>query len=129
MNGNKLLLDTNILIYLSKKELSLEDFACESDILYLSVISYMEAKGYPFINKQEETIIERLCENLFKVHLSENIIEKVVGLRKQNKIKLPDAIILASAIEHNLKLITRNVKDFESAAPLNILVNPFKEEG
>jgi hypothetical protein len=59
--------------------------------------------------------------------LSENIIETVVSLRKQNKIKLPDAIILASAIENNLKLITRNIKDFESAAPLDILVNPFNE--
>jgi predicted nucleic acid-binding protein len=127
MNGNRLLIDTNILIYLSKKELSIDDFAGESDVLYLSVISYMEAKGYPFINKQEESIIDKLCENLIKVHLSENIIETVVSLRKQNKIKLPDAIILASAIEHNLKLITRNIKDFESAAPLDILLNPFRE--
>jgi len=64
MSGNKLLLDTNILIYLSKKEIRLEDFAREGDLLHISVISFMEAKGYQFSNKQEETIIDTLCRNL-----------------------------------------------------------------
>ncbi len=45
MSGNRLLLDTNILIYLSKQELKLEDFASEDDMLYISVITLMEAKG------------------------------------------------------------------------------------
>jgi len=44
MSGNKLLLDTNILIYLSKKEIRLEDFAGEGDLLHISDISFMEAK-------------------------------------------------------------------------------------
>ena len=127
MSGNKLLLDTNILIYLSKKEIKLADFTRKDDALYISVISLMEAKGYPFSNKQEETIIDNLCENLLKVHLTDKVIEAVIALRKKHKIKLPDAIILASAIENKLKLITRNSKDFESAAPLNSVVNPFRD--
>jgi predicted nucleic acid-binding protein len=53
MSGNKLLLDTNILIYLSKKELNLEDFANVNDVLYISVITLMEAKGYQYSNKKE----------------------------------------------------------------------------
>ena len=127
MSGNKLLLDTNILIYLSKKEIKLTDFARKDDALYISVISLMEAKGYPFSNKQEETIIDNLCENLLKVQLTDQVIEAVIALRRKHKIKLPDAIILASAIENKLKLITRNSKDFESAAPLNSVVNPFRD--
>lgn len=127
MSGNKLLLDTNILIYLSKKGIKLTDFTRKDDALYISVISLMEAKGYPFSNKQEETIIDNLCENLLKVQLTDKVIEAVIALRKKHKIKLPDAIILASAIENKLKLITRNSKDFESAAPLNSVVNPFMD--
>jgi len=125
MSGNRLLLDTNILIYLSKHELKLEDFASEDDELYISVITLMEAKGYPFSNKKEAILIDSLCENLIKAHLSDDVIETVIGLRKKYKIKLPDAIILATAIENNLKLITRNTKDFEIAAPADMVFNPF----
>ena len=125
MSGNRLLLDTNILIYLSKQELKLEDFASEDDVLYISVITLMEAKGYPFSNKKEEILIDSLCENLIKAHLSDDVIETVIGLQKKYKIKLPDAIILATAIENNLKLITRNTKDFEIAAPADMVFNPF----
>ena len=126
MSGNRLLLDTNILIYLSKQELKLEDFASEEDVLYISVITLMEAKGYTFGSKKEEILIDTLCENLIKTDLTNDIIETVIRLRKTNKIKLPDAIILATAIENNLKLITRNTKDFEVAAPSDIVFNPFK---
>jgi len=126
MSGNRLLLVTNILIYLSKQELKLEDFASEEDVLYISVITLMEAKGYTFASKKEEILINTLCENLIKADLTNGVIETVIRLRKTNKIKLPDAIILATAIENNLKLITRNTKDFEVAAPSDIVFNPFK---
>ena len=125
MSGNNLLLDTNILIYLSKKELKIEEFARKDDELYISVISVMEAKGYQFGSKQEERIIDSLCDNLIKVHLTDEVIKKVINFRKKHKIKLPDAIILASAIEYNLKLVTRNIRDFQMAAPTHILINPF----
>lgn len=126
MNGNRLLLDTNILIYLSKKELKLEDFASENDVLFISVITLMEAKGYKYTNLKEETIIDELCKNLIKVHITDKIIGTVITLRKKHKIKLPDAIILSSAIENDLLLVTRNSKDFEAADPNKLVVNPFK---
>jgi len=125
MSGNKLLLDTNILIYLSKKELNLEDFAKVNDVLYISVITLMEAKGYQYSNKKEEIIIDTLCENRIKVSITDEVIETVIDLRKKHRIKLPDAIILATAIENNLKLITRNTKDFEVADPNDLVINPF----
>jgi hypothetical protein len=126
MSGNRLLLDTNILIYLSKKELKLEDFASEEDVLFISVITLMEAKGYPFSNKKEEIIIDTLCENLIKAYVTDDVIETVIGLRRKHKIKLPDAIILATAIDNNMQLITRNTKDFEVASHAERIYNPFK---
>ncbi len=39
-------------------------------------------------------------------------------------IKLPDAVIAATALTHSLKLMTRNQADFERIAELTI-VNPF----
>lgn len=95
-------------------------------MLYISVITLMEAKGYNFSSKKEEILIDTLCENLIKADLTNGVIETVISLRKINKIKLPDAIILATAIENNLKLITRNTKDFNVAAPSDIVFNPFR---
>lgn len=88
MSGNRLLLDTNILIYLSKKEINLEDFASEDDVLYISVITLMEAKGYQYSNKKEETIINTLCENLVNVYLTDNVVETVISLRKKHKLSV-----------------------------------------
>jgi len=125
MNGNKYLLDTNILIYLSKNELKLEDFANSADSLYISVISIMEAKGFPFSNQQEEKIISAICDNLIKVGITDQIVDTVISLRKKSRLKLPDAIILASAIENNLTLVTRNTKDFDYQETNNTILNPF----
>jgi len=47
MNGNSALLDSNIIIYLSKREVPLS-FLDQFDEHYISVITYMEVLGYQF---------------------------------------------------------------------------------
>ena len=47
MNGKKALLDSNIIIYLSKRELS-PDFIENFSELFISVVTYMEIFGYKF---------------------------------------------------------------------------------
>jgi len=51
------------------------------------------------------------------IPVSQNITERAVQLRREREMKLPDAIILASAIEHGLLLVTRNIKDFDATLP------------
>ena len=55
--------------------------------------------------------------------LDEVIIQQTIRLRQQHRIKLPDAIIAATALVHGLPLLTRNVSDFRAIAGLAIL-NP-----
>jgi predicted nucleic acid-binding protein len=126
--GSDLLLDTNIIIYLSKKELILEDFAKSTDRLFISVITLMEVKGFPFKSRQEESFIEKICDQLITIYIDEPIAGKVIELRKKKKIKLPDAIIQATAIIHNQTLLTRNVSDFFTDDPLFQMVNPFLQK-
>jgi predicted nucleic acid-binding protein len=127
MSGNKLLLDTNILIYLSKNEITLDSFAKSDDLISISVITYMEALGFPFQNKPEEEIIVALCENLKVFQLNDEIISLVISLRKEAKIKLPDAIILATAIVNDLQLITHNVSDFYAFSNRINIMDPLGE--
>ena len=110
MNGK--LVDTNILIYLSKKTLDFKKVASPEVTLYISVITYMEVLGYKFENNFEKQKIERLCKLFPIIYLDTEIVEKVISIRQQHKIKLPDAIILATAVISKMELITANVSDF-----------------
>lgn len=55
--------------------------------------------------------------------LDEPVIQQTILLRQQHRIKLPDAIIAATALAHGLPLLTRNTSDF-SAVPGLVVLNP-----
>jgi predicted nucleic acid-binding protein len=122
MNGK--LLDTNILIYLSKREIELESFSSRETKLYISVITYMEALGFPFTNSSEKSIIEKLCNHIEMINLNQEIVDKVIEIKQHKKIKLPDAIILSTAIQMNLDLVTANIDDFYKIDTSLIIINP-----
>ena len=56
--------------------------------------------------------------------LEEPIILKAIEIRKTHKTKLPDAIIVATALVKELAVITRNTKDFDKIEGLDVL-NPY----
>lgn len=60
MNGSDALLDSNIIIYLSKKELN-PTFLNRFEAIFISVISYMEVLGYNFKDKKEEDFKKTDC--------------------------------------------------------------------
>jgi predicted nucleic acid-binding protein len=125
MNGSKLLLDSNILIYLSKSELQLEAFAKPGDSFHISVITLMEVKGFQFASSKEEAFINSLCSHFKTLHIDDKIVEEVIHIRKKHTIKLPDAIILASALVNNCILVTRNNDDFKKFTDTATLLDPF----
>jgi predicted nucleic acid-binding protein len=59
------------------------------------------------------------------IPLTDEIVDETIAIRKIHKIKLPDAIIAATAKTKNLTLITRNETDFDSVSGLTI-INPWK---
>jgi predicted nucleic acid-binding protein len=56
--------------------------------------------------------------------LSDEIVNETIELRKTKRMKLPDAIIAATAIVHNLCLVSRNDKDFDKIPNL-FYTNPY----
>ena len=74
----------------------------------------MEILGYQSVENSEEKFIQELL-NLFKmIYIDREIADKVVEIRKKLRIKLPDAIIAATAITNGLLLATRNVDDYKN---------------
>ena len=126
--GKRYLIDTNISIYLLDGNLpdAAIDFLSQIiDSEYLiSIISKMELLGFDFSSSTKNAITEAFVNEATLIHLTDEVVEKTIALRKTVKIKLPDAIIAATALTYNLTLVSRNDKDFDKIPNLNY-VNPF----
>ncbi|MEM6264058.1 MAG: PIN domain-containing protein [Bacteroidota bacterium] len=72
-------------------------------------------------SQQKCNIFKILSISLTYYHFSESIVAQTISLRKHHKIKLPDAIIAATALVHNLTLITSNTADFHRVRGLGCL--------
>jgi hypothetical protein len=119
MSGNSILLDSNIVIYLSQKKLAIDEVFEEDKTYSISIITYMEILSYNFIDKEEEAFIHKLL-SLFKIiDINKKIADKVIRLKKSRKIKLPDAIIVSTALETNSTLYT-NDKQLHTVKNLKI---------
>ena len=88
----------------------------------------MEVLGYNFANNTENEIVENLLKEIDIINLTDDVVKKVIEIRKKKKIKLPDAIIYATASTNELDLITRNVDDFNNIDDSVKVINPFDFE-
>lgn len=125
MNGRKLLLDSNIIIYLAQKKLVPDDFILPDDLLFISDISLMETLGYAFSDLTEKQETEALLNVLVRLPIADSVVMKVIELRQSRRMKLPDAIIAATAILNDCSVVTRNIADFTGLDGLEVL-NPFE---
>lgn len=126
MSGDKALLDSNIIIYLSKNILNIDGLFNEYTEFYISIITYMEVLGYDFKLMDEKHMINKFLNKFQIVNVDLPIANTVISIREKHKIKLPDAIILATAKLTESDLITRNISDFKDILKTVRLVNPFK---
>lgn len=90
--------------------------------LVLSVIVRIELLSWLGSTAAMQPIEEFIAAGLV-LPLDEQVIQQTIRLRQQHRIKLPDAIIAATALAHGLPLLTRNLSDFRSIAGL-VVVNP-----
>ena len=117
MTGIDFIADTNALIYLLGGNTCMS--ACLQKNLSFSVISEMELLSYSGITHQEETTIKSLLSDCIELYLSKQIKDKTIEIRKKYRLKLPDAIIAASAIVNNIPLITAD-KEFQQISELKL---------
>jgi predicted nucleic acid-binding protein len=121
------LFDSNIFIYhlngqLNDRATQLLGDGISGDGAY-SIISKIELLGFNQ-SYEQEVQARYLLSRLQEIELSSAIAEETIQLRQSRKIKLPDAVIAASALVLNLTLVTRNIGDFNKISGLD-LVNPW----
>jgi len=114
MSGNRVVLDSNVIILISKGKLDTELLLKRYDEFWVSILTVMEVYGYDFDKVAEREIIDEFFSNLEVLDVDIRIAERVVEYRRspKRKIKLPDAIILATASFLGAELLTGDWDDF-----------------
>jgi predicted nucleic acid-binding protein len=115
MSGTKSVLDSNAIIYASQGVIDAEKLLAEKDSYYSSIISYIEVYSFDLGGSLEKEIIDEIMANLEVIELNNEIANQAIVYRrnKVKKIKLPDAVILATAKCLDADLITDNFRDFQ----------------
>ena len=111
MSGSRLLLDTNVALYLLRGDRSAAD-AIQGQDVHISFITRMELLSKPGMTKAEIRQVEAFVAEWPMVEMNRSIMDQAIILRREHRLKLPDAIIGATAIYSGLLLLTAD-RDFE----------------
>ena len=120
MIGIDYIIDTNILIYILKGNPKVRYFAQEKG-LSVSCITEMEILGKYMISASEKQVIDRFLNRCYIFEIDAQIKQLAVNIKQQKRMKLPDAIIAATAIKNKVILVTAD-KDFENVPNLDLLL-------
>jgi predicted nucleic acid-binding protein len=118
MNGIDLIADTNALIYLlaGRKEAEvLNGYA-----IGISVITELELLSKRGMKAEELEIIKNLINNCYVIGIEDTTKEVFRSLRQMYQLKLPDAVIAATALDTGIPLVTAD-KRFSIIEELNLI--------
>lgn len=101
------LLDTNAIIYIQK---GLVNEPLPEAEIFISVISKIELLSYPNLTSIEKNFLNDFLSNIHIIPLSPEIQNLTIDMRIKHKLKIPDAIICASAILLESILITNDLQ-------------------
>lgn len=112
-------LDTNVLVYLASGSLAAPLVVSG---FFISVISEIEALGHPKLLPSEEAKLKVILQELTVLPIDAAIKDEAIRLRRATKLRLPDAIIAATAIVTGSELLTHdagllNVPGLKASAP------------
>lgn len=90
----------------------------------LSVITQIELLCWKTDSLKEQRVKD-FIEDSVVLDITPNVIMHCVDIRRNNRVKTPDAIIAATAIAYDLTLISNNEKDFSQINGMKF-INPYK---
>lgn len=105
MSGNKLLLDTNTVLYFLEGDQTLGNFLNDKE-LYLSIITEIELFSFNNMSPGEVQIVNSFLKATRVVSITEEIKKHSIEIRRKYRYKLPDCIIAATSIAMNISLVT-----------------------
>jgi len=124
--GIKYLWDTNTAIYYLQQQYPIEaekfiDNLLQSELPIISAITEIELLCWKSASEKDMEVLRAFINDALVIELEQPIKLSTAVIRKQYRIKLPDAIIAATALVHDLTLITRNTSDFKNIEGIKII--------
>ena len=111
MNGSRYFLDTNAIIKLLRGDRILCDKLESAEWVGISIISHLEFLFFPSLSGQDKELFTVFESRVNVVELSMNqpdLLVEVIRVKQSTGLKLPDAIIVASAKVNNALLLTED---------------------
>lgn len=114
MTGRLFLLDTNVVIGLAKGPGAARDLLDGSGALptssAFSQFSRIELFSFPSLTDDEISRLEVFIRPFEVLMITDAVEQAATMLRRQHKLKLPDAVIGATALVHGLTLLTLDAR-------------------
>ncbi len=117
------LLDSNLIIYAALPEHQELRRFIALRAPAVSVVSLVEVLGYHRLSDQDRRFFEDFFIAAPVLHITTEILDRATRLRQQRNIGLGDALIAATALAYNLRILTANTRDFQWIAELDVF-NP-----
>ena len=113
MLGNRYLFDTNALVALLQGNKELVELTHRAQWLGVSVINVLEFSSFPGLRSQDQVLLSRLLVRITAVdveHSNGELMANVIALRQTRALKLPDAIVMASAAMYQATVLTNDTQ-------------------
>jgi tRNA(fMet)-specific endonuclease VapC len=110
MNG-RYLLDTNAVIALLQNSPTLLTQLEAAEWVAISIVTYLEFLSFSNLDRHDRALFLEFAARIDVLDLKieqTSLIDRILELRSQNRLKLPDAIIAATSIEYDATLLTRD---------------------
>ena len=120
MNGDDILLDTNAIIYFLEGRSRIAEHILLAETIYYSVITEIELLSAAHLSEEDRRAIREFLAHCQRVDLTPDVVEQTIRIRRANRVKTPDAIVVASALALNVSLVTADTQ-FGRIAGLRIV--------
>lgn len=122
MNGVKYLLDTNFILGMLKSTPEVIEILTNLNLTArqcaYSAVTRMELLGFPGITHHEDALIRSRLNCFTYLAIDLSVEDRAIDLRRSRRVKLPDALIAATALCHGLQLLTLD------AGLQSVILNP-----
>ena len=118
-----MILDSNVVIYsVQPTYIILQDYLLDRiNSLYVSEITKLEVLGFPRLKETDKVYLNDFFDSVTNLSITSGVIDKAIRLRQQRRRSLGDALTAATALVHNLPVITNNVVDFSTVDGLTVI--------
>lgn len=110
MNG-RFLLDTNAVIAFLNGTGKVKQLISKADWVGISIITYLEFLSFENLSNADKQLFSQFAEKVEVIGLhfyQQEYLHQIISVRQQTKLKLPDAIIAATAKAANARLISND---------------------